>query len=310
MSKTILVTGGAGFIGSNLVNALVQKKSGDEIVIIDDLSSGNKSNVHHRARLIKQDLADQKSKTIITNVNPRVIYHLAAQKSVTHSVADPYTDLNTNLIGLLNLLEAARKLNPRPKIIFSSTGGAIYGDKSPLPTPETAPAEPASPYGITKLTSEKYLHFYRQQYGLDSTVLRFANVYGPRQDPNGEAGVIAIFFQKALQGEPLTVFGDGRQTRDYVFVKDAVKALIDGAQNNLSEPINIGTGQETTVLELIVHLKKILNKKVQVVFKPARAGEQKRSVLNAARANKLLAFSPQTSLSRGMRITAEWFLDN
>ncbi len=306
----ILVTGGAGFIGSNLVDQLLKEPSAGSrrsVYVIDDLSSGKKENINPKAEFIRQDLTEKSAGVVINKIKPDLVYHLAAQKSVSESVKDPYRDLNTNLVGLLNLMQALKQLRIRPKTIFSSTGGAIYGDTAQIPTPEEIQTMPASPYGITKLASEKYLHYYNLQFGLKKAILRFANVYGPRQDPQGEAGVIAIFCERALKNQPLTVYGDGKQTRDYVYVGDVVTALILAATNKVNQPINIGTGKETSVLDLINKIQDSLGQKLQTEHASARPGEQKRSALAIKRAEEKIGFTPQVQLKEGITKTIQWF---
>src|SRR5579884_842476 len=218
----ILVTGGAGFIGSHTVDALVA--AGHDVAVLDDLSSGRRDQVNPAARLHAADLRDAAAvSNLFGSERPEVVYHLAAQMDVRRSVADPAFDASVNLVGFLNLIEAGRR-NGLRRVIFASTGGAIYGEQERFPCDEEHPLRPVSPYGVAKLATEKYLYFYRAEYGLEYLALRYANVYGPRQDPHGEAGVVAIFCGRMLAGQPVTIFGDGEQTRDYVFVGDVVRA--------------------------------------------------------------------------------------
>src|ERR1019366_7208522 len=221
----ILVTGGAGFIGSHTVDALVASGAG-EVSVLDDLSFGKRSQVNAKATLYQTDLRDAAAvASVVEKVRPEIVFHLAASKDVRRSVAYPANDAQVNLVGFLNLMEPARKHGLK-RVIFSSTGGAIYGEQDELPSTENHPSRPVSPYGVAKLATEAYLFFYKVEYGIDYLALRFGNVYGPRQDPHGEAGVVAIFCGRILDGKPVTIYGDGTQTRDYVYVGDVVRAVV------------------------------------------------------------------------------------
>ena len=248
----ILVTGGAGFIGSHVTDALVAAGT-HEVAIIDDLSTGKRERLNPGARFYHANIrnADEVRMTI-DREKPEVIVHLAAQMDVRRSVADPAFDAEVNLVGLINLMECGRQ-NGLRRVIFSSTGGAIYGEQETFPCDESHPKRPVSPYGVAKMATEAYLFFYKVQYGIDYVALRYANVYGPRQDPHGEAGVVAIFCGRLLEGKPCTVFGDGGQTRDYVYVGDVVRANVAALGANVSGAINIGTGVETSVQKLTRH---------------------------------------------------------
>jgi UDP-glucose 4-epimerase len=307
---TILITGGAGFIGSHIVDAYID--AGHNVIIVDDLSTGKKEHLNPKAKFYKVDLRDAKKLgAIIAKEKPTIVNHHAAQKSVTHSVADPVLDASVNIIGLINLLEAGRHYGLK-KVIFASTGGAIYGDAKTIPTPEGYDAKPVSPYGITKLASEHYLRFYHDTYGLETVVLRYGNVYGPRQDPYGEAGVIAIFAKKILAGEPPTIFGDGKNKRDYVYVGDLVRANRQ-ALTAKTGVFNIGTGRETDVNGIFDSLiktardmrVKTLPRRAQ--YGAARAGEQRRSCLDITHASKVLGWQPKVSLADGVKETLEYF---
>lgn len=309
MTRKILVTGGAGFIGSHIVDKYVSL--GHEVVIVDDLTTGKKENINSKARFYRVDLRNKrKIASVLNREKPEIINHQAAQKSVSHSVSDPTHDAEINIIGFLNLMEAAKQ-NGIKKIIFSSTGGAIYGDAKEIPTPETYPPEPVSPYAITKFTTEQYLRFYYQTAGITPVVLRYANVYGPRQDPYGEAGVVAIFSKLISQDKPLTVFGDGKQTRDYVFVEDvaaaSVKALQHWPKNFDDVIINIGTGIETPLNGIVTMLENVSGKKADVKHEPARGGDLLRSAISITKAKKVLNWEPETKLSEGIEKTYRYF---
>jgi UDP-glucose 4-epimerase len=304
----ILVTGGAGFIGSHTVDALVATGH-HQVSIIDNLSAGKRHQVNPAARFHEIDLRDADAvKRTVEAETPEVIVHLAAQMDVRRSVADPSYDAQVNIIGFLNLIESARQHGLR-RVIFSSTGGAIYGEQEAFPASEEHPLHPVSPYGITKLATEAYLFFYKVQYGIDYTALRYGNVYGPRQDPHGEAGVVAIFCGRMLEGQPCTIFGDGKQTRDYVFVGDVVRANVTAAGSNVSGTINIGTGVETSVNDLYHTLGTVADVTRPPEYAPARPGEQSRSVISPARAAQLLNWRPQVDLAHGLDQTFSYFKD-
>jgi UDP-glucose 4-epimerase len=307
-----LVTGGAGFIGSNLVDALVRR--GDEVAVIDDLSSGRESNLAGAldagVRLHRADIRDGAAMhEIIGAAAPEVVFHLAAQMDVRRSIEDPAFDAATNVVGTINVLEAARKAGAR-RLVNTSTGGAIYGEVDEIPTPESAPAAPMAAYGQSKYCAERYCGWVQRLYGFSAVTLRYGNVYGPRQDPSGEAGVLAIFCGRAIRGERPTVFGDGRQTRDYIYVGDVVDANLAAAEHPAaSGEYNIGTEVESTVLELIDALREALGADAadgfEPVFEPARLGELERSALDAGRARAELGFSARTPLTEGIRRTLD-----
>ncbi len=304
----ILVTGGAGFIGSHTVDALVASGQ-HQVSIIDNLSAGKRHQINPKARFHELDLRDADAvKRVIEAETPEVIVHLAAQMDVRRSVADPPYDAQVNVVGFLNLMESARQHGLR-RVIFSSTGGAIYGEQETFPASEDHSLHPVSPYGVAKLATEAYLFFYKVQYGIDYTALRYGNVYGPRQDPHGEAGVVAIFCGKMLQGQPCTIFGDGKQTRDYVFVGDVVRANIAAANSNVSGAINVGTGIETNVNDLYHTLGTVADVTRAPEYAPARPGEQSRSVISPARAGELLNWRPQVELADGLDQTFTYFKD-
>jgi UDP-glucose 4-epimerase len=306
-----LVSGGAGFIGSNLVDALLAR--GDEVTVVDDLSTGRAENVEGAlaagARLAEQDVRDAAAiLEIFERDRPEVVYHLAAQIDVRRSVADPAFDAQINVGGTANLLEAAREAACR-RFVFVSTGGAIYGEGEGLELPlgEEAAVEPLAPYGQSKFAAEGYIALYERLYGLSGVSLRLGNVYGPRQDPLGEAGVVAIFCGRLRAGEAPTVFGDGRQTRDYIYVGDVVSALIAAAQSEAGGALNVGTGRETSVLELYERLRDLggAPQGFEPEFAPLRPGEVRRISIDPARAASELGWQPETALEEGLRLTLD-----
>ena len=302
----ILVTGGAGFIGSHTVDALVSAGQ-HQVSIIDNLTAGKRHQVNPAARFHEIDLRDADAvRRVIEAETPEIIVHLAAQMDVRRSVADPSFDAQVNVVGFLNLMESARQHELR-RVIFSSTGGAIYGEQEKFPAPEDHPLHPVSPYGVAKLATEAYLFFYKVQYGIDYTALRYGNVYGPRQDPHGEAGVVAIFCGRMLERKPCTIYGDGMQTRDYIFVGDVVRANVAAASTNVSGAINVGTGIETSVNDLYHTLGTVADVTRAPEYAPARPGEQSRSVISPARAAQLLNWRPQVDIARGLDQTFTYF---
>jgi UDP-glucose 4-epimerase len=302
----ILVTGGAGFIGSHTVDALVAVAA-HEIAVIDDLSAGKRDQLNPGARFYQTDIRDAAAVGRIVGIEqPEVIVHFAAQMDVRRSVADPAFDAQVNLVGFLNLMEAARQHGLR-RVIFSSTGGAIYGEQDTFPADEGHPCRPVSPYGVAKFSTESYLFFYQAQYGIDYAAMRYANVYGPRQDPHGEAGVVAIFCGRLLADQPVTIFGDGEQTRDYVYVGDVVRANVAAVTASASGPINVGTGIETSVNQLYGTLAAVAQVDRPPCYAPARPGEQSRSAIAATRAGRELGWTPQVTLEEGLRRTYHFF---
>jgi UDP-glucose 4-epimerase len=305
-----LVTGGAGFIGSNLADALLGR--GDEVIVLDDLSTGRRENLEpglaNGARLIEADIRDRAAlEDLAAAEKPEVVFHLAAQIDVRKSIADPAFDASINVGGTANVLEAARAAGTR-RVVFSSTGGAIYGegDGQDLPLAENAPLAPEAPYGQSKYAGEGYLALYKRLYGLSSVPLRLGNVYGPRQDPLGEAGVIAIFCGKLRAGGRPTVFGDGKQTRDYIYVGDVVSAMLAAADSETSGPLNIGTGVETDVLELARALGELGGAgDFEPEFAPPRTGEVQRISIDPTRAERELGWRAQTDLAEGLRLTLD-----
>lgn len=309
-ARRVLVTGGAGFIGSHIADAYLAR--GDEVWIVDDLSSGRRENLPAEARFVELGIGDPGLEEVFREAGGfDVINHHAAQIDVRRSVADPRYDASINIDGLLNVLECARR-HGTERFIFVSSGGVVYGEPEERPTPETAPKLPMSPYGVSKLAAEYYLGYYRQVHGLEYAAVRYSNVYGPRQDPFGEAGVVAIFSTRLLDGEPLTIFGDGEQTRDYVYVGDVVAAnmlLTDhdfGGANGLDDrAFNVGTGIETSVNELARTLMKSVGREVEVRYAEPRAGELLHSCLDASRL-RALGWAPRTSLLDGLAATYEF----
>lgn len=302
----ILVTGGAGFIGSHIVDAYISL--GHEVVVIDNLSTGEEKFINKKAVFYKQDIRDRQAiEKIIKEEKPQVINHHAAQISVRESVADPIHDAQVNIVGLLNILETARKYKIK-KIIFASSGGVVYGEAKTIPTPESyTPLIPLSPYAVSKLASEYYLDIYYKTYKIPYICLRYGNIYGPRQNPHGEAGVVAIFTLKLLKGEKPVINGDGRQTRDYVYVNDVVQANIIALGTSRVGSFNIGTRRQTDVVTIYNYLKKITQSSISVSYGPPKAGEQRLSCLDNKQARKILAWQTRVSLKKGLEKTVEYF---
>jgi UDP-glucose 4-epimerase len=308
-----LVTGGAGFIGSNLVDRLLAE--GHEVDVLDDLSSGTLANLAdaradrtNRLTFHQIDIRDPQLVDLIGRRSPEVVYHLAAQMDVRVSVARPAFDAEVNVVGLINVLEGARVAGAR-KVVFASSGGTIYGDVAPadLPAKESHPQVPLSPYGVTKRVALDYLNVYRELYGLEFTALALGNVYGPRQDPHGEAGVVAIFAGRLLADEPCTIFGDGSQTRDYVYVDDVVDAFVRSTSKGGGLLVNVGTGVETSVNDLYTALARAAGVDRPAAMAPARAGELQRSSLDPGRAAIHLGWKPWTTVDDGAAKVLDWF---
>src|SRR4051812_39107488 len=290
-----LVTGGAGFIGSNLVDALLER--GDDVSVVDDLSTGRRENLNGGATFHEASVTDgARMAALLADERPEAVFHLAAQVDVRRAVADPAFDAAVNVGGTAVLLEAARAAGTR-RFVLASTGGAIYGDTDRLPTPQDTPQAPVSPYGASKAAAETYLALYRRLHGLSTVSLRFANVYGPRQDPLGEGGVIAIYCHAATTDGHVRVFGDGRQTRDFVYVGDVVAALLAAAECEVGGAYNVGTGRETTILELVERLD------LEPTFMPPRPGEILRSCLDPGAARAALGWAAATPLAAGLERT-------
>ena len=300
----VLITGGAGFIGSHIADALVAQ--GHDVHILDDLSSGARENIPAPAILHVLDVRSREAAELMRAEEFEVLVHHAAQMDVRRSVADPRFDADVNIGGLLNLMEAGRESGLK-KVVFASTGGAIYGEPEYTPQDEQHPLKPLSPYGIAKLSSEKYLFFYKEQYGIDYVALRYGNVYGPRQNPHGEAGVVAIFSERLLNGDPTVVNGDGLQTRDYVFVRDVVAANLAALVYPGSGVFNVGTGVETDVNTLFRTLRDLVDPSITENHGPAKPGEQRRSVLGYELARKELGWTPTVDVQEGLAATLAYF---
>lgn len=302
----ILITGGAGFIGSHIQEAYL--KEGYEVAVVDNLVTGKKENLHPDAKFYPIDIRSPELKEIFKDFQPDIVNHHAAQMNLRKSVLDPSFDAEVNILGLIHILQACHE-NKVKKIIFASTGGAIYGEQNYFPADEKHPIEPTSPYGLSKRVGEEYLKLFERLYQISFTALRYANVYGPRQNPEGEAGVVAIFSSKMLNEELPTIYGDGTQTRDYVFIEDVVKANLLALADEVKGIYNIGTGIETDVNSLF----KILAKQAgveKVIHGPAKTGEQKRSVISYELAEKTFGWTPKISLEEGFKKTFDWFREN
>ena len=311
---TVVVTGGAGFIGSHLAERFLNE--GWTVHIIDNLVTGKRENLPPNATFHELDIRDAKAAELISSVKPDVLAHLAAQMDVRRSVEDPVYDASVNVLGTLNLVEAVRKHSPRTRVVFASTGGALYGDNTTPPNFEDFKKDPESPYAVSKLTAEYYLAYYGRVHGLDTAATRFGNVYGPRQDPHGEAGVVAIFCGRILQGRPLTIFGDGQQTRDYVYVGDVAEAMFYAATKPLppvglldARGFNIGTGLGTSVVDLAKILLEEAGTTVPIEFAPRRPGEAQESFLDVGKAERLLGWKPRVPLREGLAQSFRWAAD-
>ena len=300
----VLVTGGAGFIGSHVVDRFVQE--GHQVSVIDNLATGKRKNVNREAVLYKHDICSSRLDRIFKRERPVVIVHLAAQMNVRRSTEDPMFDANVNILGTINLLQLAVKYGVR-KVVFASSGGAVYGEQHQFPAPENHPMAPLSPYGISKLSCEFYLEYFRQMAGLGFTALRFGNVYGPRQNPEGEAGVIAIFTQQLLKGQQSLINGNGLQTRDYVYVRDVVEAVMIASDQQVNGIYNVGTGEETTVNDIFEQLKILSKVESKELHGPAKKGEQLRSVLDCSKLTEEAGWEPTVTLAEGLAETVEYF---
>lgn len=305
-NRRVLVTGGAGFIASHVSEAYLA--AGDDVWIVDDLSSGKRANLPEAATFIEMDIRDPAMRDLFREVRFDLVNHHAAQIDVRVSVQDPAKDAGINLMGLLNITESALEVGTK-RVVFVSSGGVVYGEPEEIPTPEEAPKLPLSPYGVTKLGGEFYLNYYRHVHGLEYVALRYSNVFGPRQDPHGEAGVVAIFCTRLLNGEPLTIFGDGEQTRDYVFVKDVVAANMLASDMDMGEgtgldsrAFNVGTGVGTSVLQLADALEAVVGSSLPRNHAPARPGELQHSTLNSSLIRSR-GWQPAFTLEQGLHET-------
>ncbi len=305
----ILVTGGAGFIASHLVDRLVKAKH--KVVVVDNLTTGKKKNLNPKAKFFRLDIGSPKITEVFRKEKPQVVFHLAAQIDVRKSVANPAWDSKVNIGGALNILENCKRYKVK-KVIFASTGGAIYGDASRkfIPTKEDYPSQPLSPYGIAKLSIEYYLEYYYEIFGLRYVALRFANVYGPRQNSKGEAGVVAIFIDKVLHGRQTVINGSGQFTRDYVFVDDVVNAALLAMRRTFVGSVNIGTSTETSVNQIFKKIVKESGAKAKAKHGPAKEGEQRRSCLSWRMAKNKLGWKPKVKLDEGIKKTVKWFKEN
>ncbi len=305
-TKTALVTGAAGFIGSHLVDRLLA--DGYKVVGIDDLSSGKLENLPADIDLRQMDIRDPELKNVVTDVQPDVVFHLAAQISVSVSTREPQLDADVNVGGALNLLEGIRALDTnRPKLVYITSGGTAYGDPEIVPADESTPIRPLSPYGASKYAVEMYLPIYEQLCGLTYSIIRLANIYGPRQDPHGEAGVVAIFAKAMLAGKPLTIFGDGNDERDYVYVGDVVDAISRASVNSLPGPFNVGTGIGTSTNRIFELVAQHCGHSEAAIHGPDRLGDINRISLDYSKAKRELGWTPQVSVEDGLKTTVDWF---
>lgn len=301
----ILLTGGAGFIGSHVCDAFID--CGHDVVVLDNLSSGREENVNRKALLVEGDISDHDFiSSLFDTHNFDVVNHHAAQMDVRRSVADPVFDANINIIAMLNLLKESVRTNVK-KFMFASTGGAIYGEQEYFPADEKHPTMPLSPYGVSKLAGEAYIRYFNAQYGLNYCITRYANVYGPRQNPHGEAGVVAIFSNQLVKGHSITINGDGKQTRDFVNVYDVARANVLGLNYNNDVCVNIGTGIETDVVTLFDFLAKSAGTSMKPTFGPAMPGEQRRSVITPEYAKQTIGWEPAKMIEEGLRETYLYF---
>ncbi|MBI1968047.1 MAG: NAD-dependent epimerase/dehydratase family protein [Gemmatimonadetes bacterium] len=314
MRRKVLVTGGAGFIGSHVADAFLA--AGDDVTILDDLSSGSRDNLPAGAAFVVADIRSPEARDLVATGGFAVLDHHAAQIDVRRSVDQPDLDAEINVVGLLNLMEGARAGGVR-RVVFASSGGTVYGEGSALPVGEEAPKLPTSPYGTAKLSSEYYLATFGLLYGIETVALRYSNVYGPRQDPQGEAGVVAIFSERLLRGDPLTIFGDGEQTRDLVYVGDVASANLLASRHPVwpltsvdARAFNIGTGLETSVNRLAAQLAETAGRRPAIRHAPPRAGEILRSALDVSKAERELGWRPRVSLAEGLASTFRWFAED
>ncbi|MFC1788231.1 NAD-dependent epimerase/dehydratase family protein [Patescibacteria group bacterium] len=305
--KTALVTGGAGFIGSHIVDALIKRRI--KVFVIDDLSSGQQKNLNPNAKFFKLSITNPQFPKLVCKIKPEIIFHQAAQINVRTSVEDPVLDAKVNVLGTLNLIKCAKDAGVK-KIIFASSGGAMYSDSVRPPYSEKNPADPISPYGIAKRAGEMYLRFGHEVYDLPYVALRYANVYGPRQNSKGEAGVISIFAERMLKSKAVKINGTGKQTRDFVYVDDVVRANMLAMQRSATGIFHIGTGKETSVVNIFKKIKKFTGSDLPERHGPAMVGEVMRSVLDCRKAKKGLGWQPRVKIDEGLKKTVEWFKKN
>lgn len=303
----VLVTGGAGFIGSHVVDHMLA--AGHEVVVVDNLATGRRSNLNPRAKFYEIDIRSQEMEKVFADERPEVIDHHAAQMDVRRSVVDPIYDADINVLGGLNLLNLSVKYGVR-KFIHISSGGAVYGEPVYSPCDEKHPVQPLCPYGATKYMLELYLYMYKVNFGLDYTILRYGNVFGPRQDPAGEAGVVAIFTGQMLKGAPVTIYGTGEQVRDYVFVKDCARANVIATEKGSGQVYNLGCGVPTSVNQIFNGLKQVIQYPLEANYGPARTGETFKIYLSPEKAKEQLGWTPQVSLIDGLRMTVDYFKEN
>jgi UDP-glucose 4-epimerase len=299
-----LVTGGAGFIGSHIVDAYLE--AGHDVIVVDDLSSGRRSNLNPEAKFEELDIRSPEAARLVAAEKPDVINNHAAQMNVRHSVEEPRFDAEVNILGVINLLEAARDAGTR-RFILAASGGTVYGEPQVFPSDESQPTRPLCPYGISKLAGEQYLYYYSAVFGLPYVALRYANVYGPRQDPHGEAGVVAIFCERLLGDRDVTINGDGEQTRDYVFIADVVRSNLAALDTPYNGAVNIGSGTETTVIEIFDAIKSIVGGTGTASHGPSKDGEVRRSCLDSRLAGERLGWAPVTPLAEGLGVTVDFF---
>ena len=302
-----LVTGGAGFIGSHIVDRLIEM--GNDVAVVDNLATGRMELLNPEAKFYLMDLQRPELSKMFEHEKFDIVFHQAAQMDVRRSVADPLYDADANIRGGLNLLQTAVNHDVK-KVIFASSGGVAYGEQEVFPCDETHPLNPISPYGVAKVTMEKYCYYFAKEFGLKYTALRYANVYGPRQNPHGEAGVVSIFIKKMLAGEQPVINGDGKQSRDYVYVEDVVEANMLAMDCKTNEAFNVGTAIETDVNAIFHYLNKLTGNKSEEKHGPAKPGEQLRSVLNWGKINNQLGWSPKVELEEGFKKTVQYFLDH
>ncbi|HEX2878266.1 MAG TPA: NAD-dependent epimerase/dehydratase family protein [Polyangiaceae bacterium] len=300
----ILVTGGAGFIGSHLVDGFLRE--GHEVQVLDNLSTGQRSNLPSTVPLHVMDIRDAKVKELFEHYRPEVLCHHAAHIDVPKSVANPVFDAEVNIIDTVRLLEYCRSTNTK-RVLFASTGGAIYGEQDEFPAPDTHPERPVSPYGVAKLSVERYLHYYRMQHGFQAACMRYANVYGPRQNAQGEGGVVAIFSSMLLSGKTPTIYGSGEQTRDFVYVEDIANANLAALKHNLVGSYNVGTGVETNVNQLYAIMAQATGTSAKANYAASRPGETQRSVLDASKLTQATGWRPQTAIAEGLKKTCDFF---